>query len=61
MNCPYCGAKDFIQDVVFRHAENYGGSTSNLPCKSCKQIVSVTTQVKIIVTDVRRSEKESDW
>lgn len=62
--CPLCQKEDCLRDVVFKHAESYGGGTSHLPCVHCKGIIQVTTKVVVQVTSILPSNKprqECDW
>ena len=61
MECPYCGKKHFIPDVVYRHTESYGGGFSRFKCLHCQKVVSAHSCVKVKFSSITKTDKESDW
>lgn len=48
MKCPHPGCNGRIDtDIIVRHAESYGGSTSTVACGKCGKGVVVTSQVHV--------------
>lgn len=52
MNCPYCKKRDPVPSIAIEHADAYGGSTSNVLCKYCKEPIVVHTCREVIVEDI---------
>ena len=76
MKCPYCNCNgnDCVPNVVYTHAENYGGGISNFNCEKCGKVVqadverivkirSLKTTVERIVKirSLKTTTEESDW
>ena len=63
MKCPYCSCEesDCVLDIVYLHAEGYGGGLRQFPCKSYNQIVKAEVSVRIIVAHAVQTMEESDW
>jgi len=63
LNCPYCNAKEdnCVPDVVYRHAENYGGGMSNFRCLTCKKVIRASVNVCISIKFPEKTNEKSDW
>lgn len=61
--CPYC-KNDIdlcIPDVVYRHAQSYGGGRVRFRCNRCGKVIEAFSKVTIDVCGFRKTYKESDW
>lgn len=60
--CPYCSKCYCVYPVVLRHAEKYGGSIGNSPCKHCGKIIRTSTSVIVEINSITKTDaKDSDW
>lgn len=61
MKCPYCNKSDCIPEVVGRNIESYGSNSVNFNCIYCKKVVHSFGSVKIIFTELVKTDNKSDW
>jgi phage FluMu protein Com len=62
MKCPYCDKINFVPEVAFTNAENYGSKFFNVRCKHCKKIVRIYLMRTVVLESVEKTDvKESDF
>lgn len=61
MKCPHCNKPDFIPAVVITHTKVYGGGSKNFNCVHCNQVVSALCSLRVIIDNVKKTDRESDW
>lgn len=62
LRCPYCSKEHCIPDVVYRHAESYGGGIHHVACLHCHKIIEIASRRAARVEIIGKSEnKDSDW
>jgi len=59
--CPYCNKNNFIPVRILNNVEAYGGKTYRFPCCHCGEIVKATFRREIIINNVEKTEKLSNF
>lgn len=63
MKCPYCNAHEAecVPDVVYKHAESYGGGLRHFECKTCGKVIEAGVRVIVAIDEGCKTDKGSDW
>ena len=61
MKCPYCGKDLCVPTVVYKHTERYGTGIKHFCCVFCTKVISANCEIAIIITNLKKSNKKSDW
>lgn len=59
--CPYCNKADFIPRIVYAHTDAYGEGVKNFCCIHCDKVVAIMCRRIVVLTDPRKTNRESDW
>ena len=58
--CPYCGKYNCVEEVALINTENYGSSSSHLPCIHCKKMICVSTERTVKIVSITKSDRPVD-
>lgn len=61
MKCPYCNKLRCVPEVVYINIESYGDSAINFKCVHCDKVIHGYGERKAIISDLSKTDNESDW
>ena len=61
MKCPYCNKTNFVPEIVFTHTEGYGSGYKNFECTHCGRVILALCSLKVVISDVCKTDNKSDW
>lgn len=61
MKCPYCNKPDFYPAVIVTHTKIYSGGIKNFKCVHCDKVVSALCSLRVMITNIKKTDRESDW